>query len=102
MTRVSRGDDQEAIYYFGPAQRTPRNFEALLKSSSFKTEFLHFFYEGIQQQEYAHLIGRKVLYCAIDNECVMLKCENSTLKCVIDLYDEADTQLAFHAISSTQ
>ena len=43
MTRDARGDDEEVVYNFGAAQKTPKNFEALLKLSSFKTEFLRFF-----------------------------------------------------------
>ena len=43
-----------------------------------------------------------MLYCAIDNECIKLKCDNEILisENVFDLYgshDEADTRLAFHA-----
>ena len=58
----------------------PSNFDKLLELSCFKKELFRFFFEEIEHLEHAPIIGEKVLYCAINNECKKLYCRNGTLK----------------------
>ena len=109
-TRDIRGDDlddSDEIYSFGSGQKTPSNFLNLLKYSTLKKAFLHFFYEEIQKNEYANIFDHKVFYCFVDNECICLQCDEGVLQVedVHDLYgahDEADTCVAFHAVHVEQ
>ena len=107
ITRELRADDYDDdadVYTFGAGQITPKAFLTLLKSSNFKKEFLRFFHAEIRNQEYANVIGKKTLYCSVDNECISLQCDEEgelTMETVHDLYgahDEADTRVAFHAL----
>ena len=80
----------------------PGDFDKLLKLSCFKKELLRFFFEQIEHTEYAPVIGEKVLYCAINNECKKLYCRNGILKNerTPKLYGnhlEGDTGVVFHA-----
>ena len=58
----------------------PSNFDKLLELSCFKKELFRFFFEEIEHLEHAPIIGEKVLYCAINNECKKLYCRNGILK----------------------
>ena len=98
-------DDSDEIYSFGSGQKTPSNFLNLLK---FKKEFLRFFYQEIQKNEYANIFDHKVFYCSVDKECICLQCDEGGMlqvEDVPDLYgthDEADTCVAFHAVHVEQ
>ena len=105
IARDIRGDDLDdgdEVYAFGSGQKTPSNFLTLLKYSNFKREFLRFFFEEIRKDEYAHIIGSKVLYCSVDNECVRLHCDQDGTLIVEEIHElygaheEADTRVAFH------
>ena len=98
-------DPDDDVYTFGGGQKTPKNFSTLLKISSFKKEFLRFFYEEVCNPEFVDIIDRKVVYVAVDNTCVRLETdwmdtgELKVSEC-LELYgdhDEADTRVAFHA-----
>ena len=65
-------DDSAEIYSFSSGQKIPSNFLNLLKYSNFKLEFLRFFFEEIQKNEYAKIFDHKVFYCSVDNECICL------------------------------
>ena len=92
----------------GAGQKTPKTFLTLLKSSNFKKEFLRFFYAEIRNQEYANIIGNKMLYCSVDNECISLCCDEEGLLSMTNVHelygehDEADTRVAFHALHAEQ
>ena len=80
----------------------PSDFDKLLKLSCFKKELLSCFFEEIEHSEHALIIGEKVLYCTINNECKKLYCRNGMLKNerVPELYGnhlERDTRVVFHA-----
>ena len=80
----------------------PSDFGKLLKLSSFKKELLRFFFEEIEHPEYAPIIGEKILYCAINNECKKLYCKNGILKNerVPEVHGnqlEGDIRVVFHA-----
>ena len=78
--RQERGDDQsERKFSIGSQQKMPSDLDKLLKLSRFKKELLIFFFEEIEHPEYAPIIGEKVLYCAINNECQNLYCRNGIL-----------------------
>ena len=77
-------------------------FDKLLKLSWFKKDLLKFFFEEIEHPKYAPVIGEKVLYSTINNECKKLYCRNGILKYerVPELYVnhlESDTRAVFHA-----
>ena len=96
-------DDDDEIYTFGSGQKTPKNWSTLLKSSRYKNGFLRFFFTEIRNQEYGNIIGNKVLYVSVDNECICLKNDvdgQLLMSECLELYgdhDEADTRMAFHA-----
>ena len=99
--------DFDEVYSFGSGQKTPSNFLNLLKYSNFKKEFLRFFYEQIQKNEYVNIFNRKVFYCSVDNECICLQCDEGVIQVedVHDLYgaqDEADTRVVFHTVHVEQ
>ena len=101
------GDNENESYTFGGGQMTPKNFMTLLKSSRFKKEFLRFFVTEIKNDEYAAIIGSKVLHCSVDNECIRLSNGEEGLEVieVHELYgahEEADTRVAFHALHADQ
>ena len=83
ITRDIRSDDLDdygEIYYFGSGQKTPSNFLNLLKYSSFKKAFLHFFYEKIQKNEYTDIFDHKVFYFSVNNECICLQCDEENVR----------------------
>ena len=96
------------MHTFGSDQKTPNNFQKLLKLSSFKNCFLRFFYGEIRSQDYANIIGHHELFCSVDNECIKLTCDEKGYlvhENVLDLHgnhDEADTRVAFHAHHASQ
>ena len=102
--RADDEQDEDEVYTFGGGQLTPKNFMALLKSSKYKKEFLRFFYTEIRNQEYANIIGKKVLYCSVDNECICLYCDEQGLleftevQELFGAHEEADTRVAFHTL----
>ena len=101
-------DDDDEIYTFGSGQKTPKNWSTLLKSSKYKNGFLRFFFSDVRNQEYADIIGNKMLYLSVDNECICLTNDDDGQMIVsecVELYgdhDEADTRVAFHAYHSEQ
>ena len=50
---------------------TPKDIFNLLKLNDFKKELLRFFITEYHSDEYAAVLGNKVLYCLVDNECKM-------------------------------
>ena len=98
----SRGDENtEKQFPFGPRQRIPSDFNELLKISSFKRQFLRFLYKEYEDPVYGAILGKKVFYCAIGNECKKLYGEDGVVKFkeIYDLYGcylEGDTNIMFH------
>ena len=93
ITRDVRGGK---VYSFDSGQKTASNFLNLLKYSNFKKQFLHFFYEEIQKNEYANIFNCKVFYCSVGNECIHLQVED-----VDDLHgthDKANARVASRAV----
>ena len=101
VKRKSRGDEStEKDFTFGPSQYIPSDFNELLKISSFKRELLHFFYED---PVYGVILGKKVCYCATDNEFKKFYSDGGVLKSegIYDFYGyhlEDDTRVMFHTI----
>ena len=58
-------------FSFGPGMETPKDIFNLLKRNDFKKELLRFFITEYHSDEYAAVLGNKVLYCLVDNECKM-------------------------------
>ena len=89
-------------FSFGSGMKTPKDIFNLLKLNNFKKKLLSFFISEYQNDEYAVILGNKVLYCSVENECkkfstmnVLIEVEN-----VIELYRdhiEADTRVEFYA-----
>ena len=70
VKKIERGNlATELIFSFGPGQKTPSNFTEMLKLDAFKKEFLRFLVKEFENPEYAFILGEKVLYCSVDNEC---------------------------------
>ena len=80
VKRESRGyEDTEKYFIFGPRQRIPSDFNELLKISSFKRQLLRFWYVEYEAPVYGAILGRKVFYCATDNECKKYYSEDGLL-----------------------
>ena len=70
-----------------------------LKLNDFKKELLRFFVTEYHNDEYATILGNKVLYCSVDDECKTFLTIISLMK-VENIYEdhlETDTRVAFHA-----
>ena len=82
-------------------QKTPGNFEDLLKLSEFKAELLRFLMKEFENQSYVSIVKNKLFYCAVDNKCKSYQVVYGvwTVNDVSSLdgnHDEADTRVAFH------
>ena len=103
IKRQDRGDAETAsIFSFGPKQKMPSDIKNLMLLSEFKKELLRFLYHEFENQEFESLIGDKVLYCSVDNECKRFTSLDGQVKVeeVPELYGEhleADTRVMFHA-----
>ena len=81
VKRKNRADvETEREFYIGPRLKIPRNFNELLKISSFKSSFLDFLMKEYENIEYATMMGEKELYCSIDNKCTQFYCVEGSLK----------------------
>ena len=88
---------------FGPRQKLPTDIKELLKISEFKKELLKFLKSEYQDPIYARILGEKIFYCSIDNECKRYSVVDGVVKVddIPELYGnhlEADTRVAFHAL----
>ena len=97
-------EDVDSVYSFGGGQKTPNNFLTLLKSSNFKKEFLRFLFAEVRNPELSEIVGHKILYISVDNECIRVENDVNTgdflVSECLELFgdhDEADTRVAFHA-----
>ena len=61
-------EDSDRVFCIGPKTKMETDMQELLKLSSFKKELLRFFFNEIEDQIYAPIIGNKLLYVAIDNK----------------------------------
>ena len=61
--------NSELTFLFGPYTKTPKDVFDLLKINDFKKELLRFFITEYPNDEYAVILGNKVLHCSVDNEC---------------------------------
>ena len=74
----------------------------LLKLSEFKKEILRFLFSEYEDQIYAPILGGKVFYCSVDNQCKRFWVSDCLLKfeLVDELFgshSEADTRVIMHA-----
>ena len=70
LKRKAREDTEVDFYFtFGPKQSLQSNFEALVQISEYKPQFLRFLIKEYKDKIYSHIIGEKIFYCSIDNEC---------------------------------
>ena len=67
-------------FSFGPGMKTPKDIFDLLKFNDFKKELLRFFITEHHNDEYAVILGDKVLYCSVDNECKKFSTINGLIK----------------------
>ena len=104
VKRKARGDNEVDCYFtFGPKQSLPSDFEDLLQISEYKSQFLRFLMKEYEDEIYSHIIGEKVFYCSIDNECKRFYNENDNYKVelVPELFGshlEGDTRNMLHAL----
>ena len=96
--------------------KIPKDIFDLLKLNDFEKELFKLFITGYHNDEYAAILGNKVLYCSVDNECKIFSTINGLIKVenipelygdYLELYGdhlelygdhlEADTRVAFHA-----
>ena len=100
--RTSGNINSEMSLLFGPGMKTPKDIFNLLKLNDFKKELLRFFITENYSDEYAIILGNKVLYCSVDNKCKKFSTINGLIKVenVPELYGEylkAYTRVAFYA-----
>ena len=70
LKRKAREDTEVDCYFtFGPKQSLQSNFEALVQISEYKPQFLRFLIKEYKDKIYSRIIGEKIFYCSIDNEC---------------------------------
>ena len=70
IKRNARGDNEVDCYFaFGRKQSLLSNFQALLQISEYKSQILRLFMKEYEDEIYSDIIGEKVFYCSIDNEC---------------------------------
>ena len=70
LKRKAREDTEVDCYFtFGPKQSLQSNFEALVQISEYKPQFLRFLIKEYKYKIYSRIIGEKIFYCSIDNEC---------------------------------
>ena len=100
--RTSGNINSEMSLLFGSGMKTPKDIFNLLKLNDFKKELLRFFITENYSDEYAIILGNKVLYCSVDNKCKKFSTINGLIKVenVPELYGEylkAYTRVAFYA-----
>ena len=76
---------------------------SLFKVAEFKKQLLRFLFREFEDQIYAPVIGKKLLYVSCDNECKKLFCVDDVLKTEFEpeLYgshEDGDTRVMFHAM----
>ena len=95
-------EDSDRVFCIGPKTKMETDMQELLKLPSFKIELLRFFFNEIEDQIYAPIIGNKLLYVAIDNNCKKFIIVNGKLfwENVDELYGyhlEGNIRVTFHA-----
>ena len=56
-------------FCFGRLQKVPGDLTSLFKVAEFKKQLLRFLFREFEDQIYAPVIGKKLLYVSCDNEC---------------------------------
>ena len=103
VKRRTRGNtNSELTCSIGLGIKTPKGILNLLKLNDFKKELLRLFISKYHNDEYAVILGNKVLSCSVDNKCKKFSIINGLIKVenVPKLYGDhlkADTQVAFHS-----
>ena len=67
-------------FTFGPPQLIQSDFKELLKISSLKRQLLHFLCKDYEDPVYGAILGKKVFYCTIDNDCKKFYSKDGVLK----------------------
>ena len=100
-TQKGKKGNKESDHVFSKTNKNGnRHAYDLLRLSCFKEELLRFFFNEIEDQIYAPIIGSNLLCIAIDNKCRKFFCVDGKLswESVDELYGyhlEADTALLF-------
>ena len=67
-----RGNEEsDSVFSIGPKPKMETDMDDLLRLSCFKEELLRFFFKEIEDQIYAPITDRKLLYIATDNKHCM-------------------------------
>jgi hypothetical protein len=101
--RQRRGTREIVFNITGPDQNRPKDWQAALKSSSFKTSLFRFLATEWMHDRYADvLVGHKV-YLALDNNCFCFTSNvRTTIPALTSYHEEADTRMVFHLHSIIQ
>ena len=79
MQRIRENVNSELTFLFGVGMKTPKDVFDLLKLNDFKKELLRFFITEYHSDDYVFILGNKVLYCSVDNECKMFSTINGLI-----------------------
>ena len=72
--RSDRADDSDVLYLVnGPAQKRPSDWNSALRSNTFKQSLIRFLTDYWQQDEFAAVLGDKVLYANQNDRCLHYK-----------------------------
>ena len=99
--RRRRSGTETTFKITGPDQRCPRDLNQALKSSSFKTEFVHFLADEWTKEPYAAILVGHKLYLALESVCYKYEVINAAIvrdemPTYASQHEEADTRMIFH------
>ena len=99
--RRRRSGTETTFKITGPDQRCPRDLNQALKSSSFKTEFVHFLADEWTKEPYAAILVGQKLYLALESVCYKYEVINAAIvrdemPTYASQHEEADTRMIFH------
>ena len=72
-----------------------------MRLSSYKTEFFRFLFKEYEDPVYSAIVGHKLFYCSVENECKNFYCQDGLCKfeTVPEFFGdhlEGDTRVMFH------
>ena len=99
--RMRRGSEELVYCITGPEQNRPKNWQAALKSPSFKTGLMHFLATEWKKPSYAGILANNTIYLAVDDICHCFTASGDNVTCIqipalVSFHEEADTRMAFH------
>ena len=105
--RKLRGAEDCPFVITGPNQTPKQNCQKLLQNGIFKDQLATFLMTEWQNEHYAAILGKKIIYVSHGGNCVRLKFNESTSQMTVDYplnlqgdHEEADTLIAFHAANA--